>query len=101
HGNAYEYRVHEIDPPEGYVVQYSEDGLEIFNKYQGDVSSIQKDKPNAPTPLEKNTEPKEENRDKPMSNGVLPQTGVGNRVLIISGGFMIGMGILILLKKKD
>ncbi|MDE8091383.1 hypothetical protein PT076_08880, partial [Erysipelothrix rhusiopathiae] len=41
-GNAYEYRVHEIDPPEGYVVQYSEDGLEIFNKYQGDVSSIQK-----------------------------------------------------------
>ncbi|WP_323616602.1 Cna B-type domain-containing protein [Erysipelothrix rhusiopathiae] len=100
-GNAYEYRVHEIDPPEGYVVQYSEDGLEIFNKYQGDVSSIQKDKPNPQTPLEKNTEPKEENRDKPMSNGVLPQTGVGNRVLIISGGFMIGMGILILLKKKD
>lgn len=101
HGNAYEYRVHEIDPPEGYVVQYSEDGLEIFNKYQGDVSSIQKDKPNPQTPLEKNTEPKEENSNKPMSNGVLPQTGVGNRVLIISGGFMIGMGILILLKKKD
>ncbi|WP_244660799.1 Cna B-type domain-containing protein [Erysipelothrix sp. strain 2 (EsS2-6-Brazil)] len=99
-GNAYDYRVYEIDPPKGYQVSYSEDGLEIFNKCQEDVSNIRNENPSKNTPNKEPILPDEKPNHHTVNHEVLPQTGVGNQVRLIPGTVLFGLGVILLLKKK-